>query len=150
MRMRIICKTQKTLGKLRIFQLSHIILHSYQSVQCVCVCVCVCLCVCVCVCVTPFKKNKKTIITFSISMYIMCVCLFSALSHRVGALQMSIIIITDGAMAIHFCLRLLDWATDHAYCHYYPGVNQAQELIMVLLPCCRLLMINTGKTLMAC
>ena len=26
-------------------------------------------------------------------MYIMCVCLFSALSHRVGALQMSIIII---------------------------------------------------------
>ena len=25
-------------------------------------------------------------------MYIMCVCLFSALSHRVGALQMSIII----------------------------------------------------------
>ena len=32
-------------------------------------------------------------ITFSISMYIMCVCLFSALSHRVGALQISIIII---------------------------------------------------------
>ena len=26
-------------------------------------------------------------------MYIMCVCLFSALSHRVGALQISIIII---------------------------------------------------------
>ena len=33
------------------------------------------------------------LITFSISMYIMCVCLFSALSRRVGALQMSIIII---------------------------------------------------------
>ena len=32
-------------------------------------------------------------ITFSISMYIMCVCLFSASSHRVGALQISIIII---------------------------------------------------------
>ena len=32
-------------------------------------------------------------ITFSISMYIMCVCLFSALSRRVGALQISIIII---------------------------------------------------------
>ena len=33
------------------------------------------------------------LITFSISMYIMCVCLFSALSRRVGALQISIIII---------------------------------------------------------
>ena len=33
-------------------------------------------------------------LTFSISMYIMCVCLFSALSRRVGALQISIIIIT--------------------------------------------------------
>ena len=32
-------------------------------------------------------------IIFSISMYIMCVCLFSALSRRVGALQISIIII---------------------------------------------------------
>ena len=31
-------------------------------------------------------------ITFSISTYIMCVCLFSALSRRVGALQISIII----------------------------------------------------------
>ena len=29
----------------------------------------------------------------SISMYIVCVCLFSALSRRVGALQISIIII---------------------------------------------------------
>ena len=38
------------------------------------------------------------LITFSISMYIMCVisCLFSALSHRVGALQISIIIIKNG------------------------------------------------------
>ena len=32
-------------------------------------------------------------ITFSISMYFMCVCLFSALSRRVGALHISIIII---------------------------------------------------------
>ena len=30
-------------------------------------------------------------------MYIMCVCLFSALSHRVGALQISIIIIIKTA-----------------------------------------------------
>ena len=29
-------------------------------------------------------------VTFSISMYIMCVCLFSALSRKVGALQISI------------------------------------------------------------
>ena len=33
-------------------------------------------------------------VRFSISMYIMCVCLFSALSHRVGALKNSIIIIS--------------------------------------------------------
>ena len=39
------------------------------------------------------SKNKKNLITFCISMYIMCVCLFSALSRRVGALQISIIII---------------------------------------------------------
>ena len=32
-------------------------------------------------------------ITFPISMYIMCVCLFSALSRRVGTLQISIIIV---------------------------------------------------------
>ena len=30
-----------------------------------------------------------------VSMYSMCVCLFSALSHRVGALQISIIIIIN-------------------------------------------------------
>ena len=34
-------------------------------------------------------------ITFSISMYVMCVCLFSALSRRVGALQISTIIIIN-------------------------------------------------------
>ena len=32
--------------------------------------------------------------------------------------------ITDDAMEVHFGLRLLD----HAYCHNYPGVNQAREL----------------------
>ena len=37
-------------------------------------------------------------ITFSISMNIMCVCLFSALSRRVGALQISIIIIVIKCM----------------------------------------------------
>ena len=38
----------------------------------------------------------------SISMYIMCVilCLFSALSHRVGALQISIIIINSWSLPI--------------------------------------------------
>ena len=41
-----------------------------------------------------YKKKTKLLITFSISMYIMCVilCLFSALSRRVGALQMPTII----------------------------------------------------------
>ena len=32
--------------------------------------------------------------------------------------------ITDNAMEVHFSLTLLDKATDHAYCHIYPGVNQ--------------------------
>ena len=32
--------------------------------------------------------------------------------------------ITDDAMEVHFGLRLLDRAADHAYCHNYPGVNQ--------------------------
>ena len=36
--------------------------------------------------------------------------------------------ITDDAMEVHFSLRLLDRATDHAHCHYYPGVNQAREV----------------------
>ena len=88
--------------------------------MCVCVCVCVCVyvcaracvraCVCVCVCVCIFCVVMLEpfffflfsffvlllllfLITFSISMYIMCVCLFSALSRRVGALQISMIII---------------------------------------------------------
>ena len=40
------------------------------------------------------------LITFSISMYIMCVCLFSALSRWVGALQISIIIIINSPRLI--------------------------------------------------
>ena len=36
--------------------------------------------------------------------------------------------ITDDAMEVHFGLRLLDRAADHAYCHNYPGVYQAREL----------------------
>ena len=105
---------------LRVFQLSNIVLHPYQSVQCVwggggaCVRVCLraCLCVrayvCVCVCARARILHilclnscrclhyvlvfLQLLITFSISMYIMCVtslCLFSAFSHGVGALQMS-------------------------------------------------------------
>ena len=83
-------KSTQDISLLRIFQLNHIVLHSHQSVQCVCVCVRACI-----ICITILEhlsiytfKNK----TFSISMYIMCVCLFSALSRRVGALQISIII----------------------------------------------------------
>ena len=59
-----------------------------------------CVCVCVCVCGIVFKNPchiffLSFLITFSISMYIMCVCLFSALSRTVGALQISIIIIIE-------------------------------------------------------
>ena len=72
---------------LRIFQLSHIC----PSLLSVCT---VCVCVCVCISGIMFKtlvniKNKKWI-TFSISM---CVSLFSILSCRVDAFQISIIII---------------------------------------------------------
>ena len=62
---------------------SHTVLHSHQSVQCVCVCVCLAQCLKTLV--------DNFLITFSISMYIMCVCLFRVLSRRVGALQISII-----------------------------------------------------------
>ena len=68
-----------------------------------CVCVCVCMCIfCIVtlellstLCVSFFKFHLLLLITFSISMYVMCVtlCLFSVLSRRVGALQISIIII---------------------------------------------------------
>ena len=51
---------------IRIFQLSHIVLHSYQSVQCVCISSIV------------FKNPCRYLsffwITFSISVYIRCVC----------------------------------------------------------------------------
>ena len=85
---------------------------SLPSVCTVCVRVCACACVracvraCVHVCVCIFCiimlehlsiyllfSSSSFLITFSISMYIMCVCLFSALGRRVGALQISIIII---------------------------------------------------------
>ena len=71
---------------LRIFQLSHIVLHSYQSVQCVCVCI-------FCIAMRETLSISFFWITFSISMYIMCVCLFSTLNRRVGTLQISFIII---------------------------------------------------------
>ena len=37
-------------------------------------------------------------------MYIMCVCLFSALSRRVGALQISIIIIIKNSLPAFVCV----------------------------------------------
>ena len=40
------------------------------------------------------------LIIFSISMYIMCVCLFSALSRRVDALQIIIIIIIVAVVVV--------------------------------------------------
>ena len=95
-------KSTQDISLLRIFQLNHIVLHSHQSVQYMCVCVCVRGCVCVCIfCIIilehlsiyTFLFNLFFWITFSISVYIMCVCLFSALIGRVGALQISIIIV---------------------------------------------------------
>jgi len=86
----------------RIFQWSNIVVHPCQSVQCVRACVRACVRVCVCVCVHLLHNYAWTLVdiyififldNISISMYIMCVCLFSALSRGVGALQISIIII---------------------------------------------------------
>ena len=52
--------------------------------------------------------------------------------------------ITDDAMEVHFGLRLLDRAADHAYCHNYPGVNQARELRH--LQCCQVIRATPSKT----
>ena len=42
-------KPTQDISLLKIFQLNHIVLHSYQSVQCVCVCVHACVHVCMCI-----------------------------------------------------------------------------------------------------
>ena len=44
-------KPTQDISLLRIFQWSHIVLHSYQYVQCVCVCVCACVRGCMRACV---------------------------------------------------------------------------------------------------
>ena len=88
-------KPTQDISLLRIFQLSHIVLDSYQFVQFVqCVCVCVCVHTSLAWCVKTLADIFSSFfITFFISMYIMCVCFFSALSCRVGALHISILII---------------------------------------------------------
>ena len=35
--------------------------------------------------------------------------------------------ITDDAMEVHFGLRLLDRAADHAYCHKYPVLTRPRN-----------------------
>ena len=65
------------------------------SVCTVCVCVCMCVGISSIVFKNPCRYLLLFLIKFSISMCIMCVCLFSAWSHRVGALQISIIIISS-------------------------------------------------------
>ena len=69
--------------------------HHCPSLLSVCT-VCVCACVRIfCIIMIEHLSIYTSFfwITFSISMYVMCVYLFSALSHRVRALQISIIII---------------------------------------------------------
>ena len=36
--------------------------------------------------------------------------------------------VTDDDTVVHFCFKDDERATDHVYCHNYPGVNQAWEL----------------------
>ena len=70
-------KQTQDISLLRIFQLSNIVHHPYQSVQCVCVCVfvvcvcvwyvcvcvvCVCVCVWVCVCVHLLHSYTWTLV----------------------------------------------------------------------------------------
>ena len=70
-------KPTQAISLLTALQLSHIVLHSYQSVQCVCVCQCVCACVlwvsvcvcvracvCVCVCIVTPKSLSTLCVSF--------------------------------------------------------------------------------------
>ena len=107
----------KTSGTLLLSLLSkansrHFSFQNISATQRVCVCVCVCIfCINVLYCKAFEVEVRRTCLHYvlafsfflytffvanniSISMYIMCVilCLFSASSHRVGALQISIII----------------------------------------------------------
>ena len=70
---------------------------------------CACVCVHVHACVHLLHNYAQILvdtyilgvgggITFSISMYIMCVCLFSALSRRVGALQIILLLCEPSAV----------------------------------------------------
>lgn len=36
----------------------------------------------------------------------------------------------DDTMEVHFSLRLVDRAADHACCHNYPSENQAWDLLV--------------------
>ena len=60
---------------LRIFPLNHIVLHSYQSVQCACVCMCAGMhahihaCVCVCICVHLLHNYTWTLVDIYIHIY---------------------------------------------------------------------------------
>ena len=84
----------------------------YSVCVCVRACVRACVCVCACVCIfcivtlEPLLMSTVCVrliyfifiaVTFSISMYVMRVilCLFSALSRRIGALQISVSIIIN-------------------------------------------------------
>ena len=73
------------------------------------------LCLNLCWCLYYMLAFAKLLITFSISMYIMCVilCLFSALSRRVRALQISIIITSIIIMAVRYHTLLQPTAFVH-------------------------------------
>ena len=71
-------KQTQDISLLRIFQLSIIVHHPYQSVQCVCVCVCLCVCVCVCasfakLCLNPWLHY---VLAFSFFLYILYIIHF--------------------------------------------------------------------------
>ena len=84
------------------FIIDHDLIRRVCACACVRACVRACVHVCVCIfCIIMLEhlsiyllfSSSSFLVTFSTSMYIMCVCLFSALGRRVGALQISIIII---------------------------------------------------------
>ena len=117
--------------------------------ECVCVCACMHACMCACMRVHLLHNHAWTLadiyimlfvcfscfflITFSILMSFICVllCLFSALSHRVGTLQISIIIITQCHSLFLLPLQQSQpcwWYPLHSWCPVHSRSSACAEL----------------------
>ena len=79
-------------------------------------------------CVWPSANTHQQDITLKLEKYTQVVVVLFCFLILFMQWSMRMRVITDDTMKVHFSLRLLDRATDHAYCHKYPGVNQVREL----------------------